>query len=75
MNCRDAALWQLPGSNQQPNHSFWAAVGLYVRKGVGLPDLADKNDWLFANVAFEGDLPQNIVQEINKNGHAFRDMD
>jgi hypothetical protein len=51
------------------------AVGLYVRKGVGLPDLADKNDWLFANVAFEGDLPQNIVQEINKNGHAFRDMD
>ena len=42
LNCRDAALWQLPGSNQQPNHSFWAAVGLYVRykapeKGLGGP--------------------------------------
>lgn len=51
------------------------AVGLYVKKGGSLPDLADKNDWLFANVAFQGNLPPNIVQEINENGHAFRDMD
>lgn len=51
------------------------AVGLYVKKGAGLPDLADKNNWLFASVAFQGNLPPSIVQEINQNGHAFRDMD
>ena len=51
------------------------AVGLYVKKGAGLPDLADKNDWLYDGEAFQGNLPESIVREINQNGHAFRDMD
>ncbi len=27
------------------------AIGLYVRKGAGLPDLADKSDWVFDGTA------------------------
>jgi hypothetical protein len=51
------------------------AVGLYVRKGAGLPDLADKKDWVFGGTAAQDLLPAAIVAGIAANGHAFRDMD
>jgi hypothetical protein len=51
------------------------AVGLYVRKGAGLPDLADSSEWVFDGIATQGDLPPSLVQSIETNGHAFRDMD
>ncbi len=51
------------------------AVGLYVRKGAGLPDLADKADWAFDGTAAQDLLPADVVKEIAANGHAFRDMD
>lgn len=51
------------------------AVGLYVRKGASLPDLADKTDWVFDGTAAQDLLPPNVVQGVAANGHAFRDMD
>lgn len=51
------------------------AVGLYVRKGASLPDLADKNDWVFDGTAVQDLLPSSVVQGVTADGHAFRDMD
>jgi hypothetical protein len=51
------------------------SVGLYVRKGAGLPDLADPKEWAFDGTAAQGELPPELVKEIGANGHAFRDMD
>jgi hypothetical protein len=51
------------------------AVGLYVRKGAGLPDLADKQDWIFDGTAARDLLPSSVVKGVAADGHAFRDMD
>lgn len=51
------------------------SVGLYVRKGAGLPDLADKADWAFDGVAAQDLVPPDVVKGVAANGHAFRDMD
>lgn len=51
------------------------AVGMYVRKGAGLPDLRDKDDWVFDGAATEDLLPPRVVEGVATNGHAFRDMD
>ena len=51
------------------------SVGLYVRKGAGLPDLADPKEWIFDGTAAQVELPPDIVKKIQTNGHAFRDMD
>jgi hypothetical protein len=51
------------------------AIGLYVRKGAGLPDLADKGDWVFDGTATQDLLPASVTAGITANGHAFRDMD
>ena len=50
------------------------SVGLYVRKGAGLPDLANPKEWIFDGTTAEGGLPQDLVRKIEANGHAFRDM-
>jgi hypothetical protein len=52
-----------------------ASVGLYVRKGAGLPDLAESKNWVFDGTEAQSDLPAELVREIEANGHAFRDMD
>jgi hypothetical protein len=52
-----------------------ASAGLYVRKGAGLPDLADSKDWVFDGTAAQAELPPDLVKRIEANGHAFRDMD
>jgi hypothetical protein len=51
------------------------SVGLYVRKGAGLPDLADPKEWVFDGTVARGELPPDLVNKIEANGHAFRDMD
>jgi hypothetical protein len=51
------------------------AIGLYVRKGASLPDLADKEDWVFDGTAAQDLLPRSVVEGVAANGHAFRDMD
>ena len=52
-----------------------ASVGLYVRKGAGLPDLGDAKGWVFDGTSAQANLPPQLVKEIEANGHAFRDMD
>ncbi|MCA6122527.1 hypothetical protein J6500_11585 [Bradyrhizobium sp. WSM 1704] len=52
-----------------------ASVGLYVRKGAGLPDLADPKEWVFDGTSAQASLPPELVKEVEANGHAFRDMD
>jgi hypothetical protein len=51
------------------------SIGLYVRKGAGLPDLADGEDWVFDGTSAEDLLPRSVVEGVAANGHAFRDMD
>jgi hypothetical protein len=51
------------------------AIGLYVRTGANLPDLADKDDWVFDGTAAGLELPPSVLEGVAANGHAFRDMD
>jgi hypothetical protein len=51
------------------------AIGLYVRAGVGLPEIADAKDWIFDGTVEKDALPSDVVKTIEANGHAFRDMD
>ncbi|WP_426413235.1 hypothetical protein [Bradyrhizobium ganzhouense] len=51
------------------------AIGLYVRKGAQLPDLADKADWVFDGTSAQDLLPSSVIEGIKADGHAFRDMD
>ena len=51
------------------------ALGLYVRTGAGLPDLADSGQWVFDGTFDQLDLPPDLVQSIEANGHAFRELD
>lgn len=50
-------------------------IGLYVRAGAGLPDIADAKDWIFGGTVEMDALPSDMVKAIEANGHAFRDMD
>jgi hypothetical protein len=51
------------------------AIGLYVRKDESLPDLADREDWVFDGTAAQDLLPPSVVEGVAADGHAFRDMD
>jgi hypothetical protein len=51
------------------------SVGLYVRKGAGLPDLADPKEWVFDGTFAQDLLPPGVIKNVEANGHAFRDMD
>lgn len=51
------------------------SIGLYVRKGAGLPDLVDPKEWVFDGTAVRTSLPSDLVKNIETNGHAFRYMD
>jgi len=51
------------------------SVGLYVRKGASLPDFADPKEWVFDGTAAEELLHPSVVEGVEANGHAFRDMD
>jgi len=51
------------------------SIGLYVRKGAGLPDLVDPKEWVFDGTAGRTGLPSDLIKNIETNGHAFRDMD
>jgi len=51
------------------------AVGLYVRAGAGLPDFANSKEWVFDGTAAQDLLPPSVVEDVEANGHAFRDMD
>lgn len=50
-------------------------LGLYVRTGAGLPDLADPRQWVFEITLAGNELPREIVHRINTDGHAFQELD
>jgi len=49
-------------------------LGLYVRNGAGLPDLASPQEWQFDGHIWESELPPGILPELNANGHAFQEL-
>jgi hypothetical protein len=49
-------------------------VGLYVRAGASLSDLADPEQWVFDGTFDANDLSADLVKNIEANGHAFREM-
>ncbi len=51
------------------------AVGIYVRAGAGLPDFAHPDEWVYDGTAPQDVLPPKIVEGVEANGHAFRDME
>lgn len=51
------------------------SIGLYVRAGAGLPDIADGKDWIFDGTVEKDSLPSDVVKAVEANGHAFHDMD
>jgi hypothetical protein len=50
-------------------------IGLYVRKGASLEDFADPTDWVFDGTATQDLLSTRVVEGVEANGHAFREMD
>ncbi|WP_427306142.1 hypothetical protein [Cupriavidus sp. H39] len=49
-------------------------LGLYVRKGAGLPDLADARQWQLEGTVPETDLPREALKGLEANGHAFQEL-
>jgi hypothetical protein len=50
------------------------SLGLYVRAGVGLPDLADSKQWIFDSTLAEDELSTSLVQSIKTSGYAFQEL-
>lgn len=50
-------------------------IGLYVKKGAGLPDLRDANTWLFDGTVGPDEVPAATINEIEASGHAFVDLE
>lgn len=50
-------------------------LGLYVRTGAGLPDLADSGQWIFESTLAASELSHDLILRINTNGHAFEELD
>lgn len=49
-------------------------LGLYVRKGAGLPDLVDAKEWQLEGHVWANELPSSILQGLEANGHAFQEL-
>lgn len=49
-------------------------LGLYVRKGMGLPDLADTKDWQFSGHVWQSELDAATLKGLEANGHAFQEL-
>ncbi|QEZ43121.1 hypothetical protein [Cupriavidus oxalaticus] len=49
-------------------------LGLYVRKGAGLPDLADASQWQLEGHVWENELAPDILKGLEANGHAFQEL-
>lgn len=49
-------------------------LGLYVRKGMGLPDLANPQEWQFSGHVWQTELSPDLLQELATNGHTFQEL-
>jgi hypothetical protein len=47
-------------------------VTLYVRHGHGLADLADAGEWSLDSTVSASEVPADLAQRIDTDGHAFR---
>jgi hypothetical protein len=48
--------------------------GTGSRNGSSLPDFADPSDWIFSGTAEQELLPSSVVEGVEANGHAFRNV-
>ena len=48
--------------------------GLYVRKGEGLPDLADAKQWQLEGHVWANELQPETLKGLDANGHAFQEL-
>lgn len=74
---------QQPPSNsapqQQQEFDFYInlakpTLGLYVRKGMGLPDLANPKEWQFSGHIWQSELAAETLKNLETNGHAFQEL-
>jgi hypothetical protein len=49
-------------------------LGLYVRKGMAVPDLADASDWQREGTMDATEVPPDVLAGVNANGHAFQEL-
>lgn len=49
-------------------------LGLYVKAGTELPDLADKAEWQHEGTVDSSELPPGVMAGVNINGHAFQEL-
>ncbi|MEM5431764.1 hypothetical protein [Cupriavidus oxalaticus] len=49
-------------------------LGLYVRKGAGLPDLADAKQWQLEGTVSATEVPRDALNGLEANGHAFQEL-
>lgn len=51
-------------------------LGLYVRQGAGLPDLAQAEaaQWQLEGPIAASELSPSILKELEANGHAFQEL-
>lgn len=47
-------------------------VTLYVPHGKGLPDVADTGDWSLDRTVYASEVPTDLAERIDTEGHAFR---
>ena len=71
----------MPQTQTQQEFDFYInlakpTLGLYVRKGAGLSDLAaaDAKQWQFSGHVWQTELAPAILQELEANGHAFQEL-
>jgi hypothetical protein len=50
-------------------------LGIYVPTGTGLPDFARPDEWVYDGTAPQDILPPKVVEDVEANGHAFRELD
>jgi hypothetical protein len=49
-------------------------LGIYVRKGAGLPDLVDASEWKLDGTVGQSEVPPEILKQIEADGHAFQEL-
>jgi hypothetical protein len=49
-------------------------LGLYVRAGAGVPDLADASEWQREGTVDASELPADVLAGVNADGHAFQEL-
>lgn len=66
-------------TSQQPEFDFYInlrkpTLGIYVRKGMGLPDLANPKEWQFSGHIWQSELDAETLNSLEANGHAFQEL-